>query len=119
MVCAIQIRTDHAGGRRHVRASVERDAFLDLYQRRLSVPSIRIPKAVDDGFRRNAGADDPIVKMIDAHENAHTQHLEQALFAERSSLADATRRVACDSITESADPHHRIDRKSTRLNSSH
>src|SRR3546814_8595413 len=32
----------------------------------------------------------------------------QALFAERSSLADATRRVACDSITESADPHHRI-----------
>src|SRR3546814_18111937 len=46
--------------------------------------------------------------MIDAHENAHTQHLEQALFAERSSLADATRRVACDSITESADPHHRI-----------
>src|SRR3546814_13560430 len=51
---------------------------------------------------------DPIVKMIDAHENAHTQHLEQALFAERSSLADATRRVACDSITESADPHHRI-----------
>lgn len=108
MCLATQIRTEHSEFQCHLGASVAHDLFLDLYRRRLDKSALRIPKAVDEGFRRVLAAHDPIMQAIDAYQTRRTQTLEQALFAERSSMADVNRLAACDSQLEVAEGQHRM-----------
>lgn len=83
MCHATQIRSDHSDYQRHFRAPVDHAAFAHAYEQGLRDPSMRIPRAIDEAFRRQPWAQDSITQLIDAYEASRRQDFEQALFAER------------------------------------
>ncbi|HET9206815.1 MAG TPA: SOS response-associated peptidase family protein [Burkholderiaceae bacterium] len=105
MCYSAQILADYRKYVRHHGATVDLREFVDLFWRRLTDASIKIPKAMEAPFADAQGGDEA---QIQAHvETFHRQEaarLEQELFKQRKRLADAERMLqgrATKAATES------------------
>ena len=92
MCYSAQILADYRKYVRHHGATVDLKEFVDLFWRRLTDASIKIPKAMEAPFANPQGDEEV---RIQAHvETFHRQEaarLEQELFKQRKRLADAER----------------------------
>ena len=105
MCYSAQILADYRKYVRHHGATVDLKEFVDLFWRRLTDASIKIPKAIEAPFADPQGDEEA---RIQAHvETFHRQEaarLEQELFKQRKRLADAERTLqskATKAATES------------------
>lgn len=105
MCYSAQILADYRKYVRHFGAIVDLKEFVDLFWRRLTDASIKIPKAMEAAFNDPQGSDEMQIKAhIDAFHRQEAARLEQELFKQRKRLADAERTLqsrATKAATES------------------
>jgi putative SOS response-associated peptidase YedK len=92
MCYSAQIKADY---RKYLRVTGDRislQSFYEQFWRRQTDASIKIPRAVEALFADPQNEDEERIKaLIDAHDAAQTQKLEQEMFKQRKRLADAQR----------------------------
>jgi putative SOS response-associated peptidase YedK len=93
---------------RRLGARADLAAFGELFQRRLSDPRIKIPKAMEDDFLAPENAqEEAISETILAFHREQATRCEQELFKQRKRLADAERQLAVKT-TKAATESQRI-----------
>ncbi|HYJ99368.1 MAG TPA: SOS response-associated peptidase family protein [Burkholderiaceae bacterium] len=105
MCYSAQILADYRKYVRHHGATVDLKEFVDLFWRRLTDASIKIPKAMEAPFADPQGDDEARIKAhVDTFHRQEAARLEQELFKQRKRLADAERTLqskATKAATES------------------
>jgi len=105
MCYSAQILADYRKYVRQYGATVSLKDYVDLFWRRLTDASIKIPKAMEAAFSAPLGDDEVLIKThIDAFHRQEAARLEQELFKQRKRLADAERTLqvkATKAATES------------------
>ena len=92
MCYSAQILADYRKYVRQFGAAVSLKDYVDLFWRRLTDASIKIPKAMEAAFADPQSDDEALIKShIDAFHRQEAARLEQELFRQRKRLADAER----------------------------
>lgn len=93
--------------RRYVRELGARLSFHDyrlLFWERSQGQKVKVPRAVEDSFLTGEAPEErDIAELIRAHRAAETTRLEQELFAQRTRLADAERKLAVKATKAAAE----------------
>ena len=104
MCYSAQILADYRKYVRHFGATVDLKEFVDLFWRRLTDASIKIPKAMEAPFGDPHSDDELQIKAhIDAFHRQEAARLEQELFKQRKRLADAERTLQSKSTKAATD----------------
>ena len=108
MCYSAQVEADYKKFTREFGAILSLKEFFDIYWRRRSDKSVKIPKAIDLMF---AESDDPeaarIKTLIDEYAKEQATEFEQALFKQRKRLADSERTLQTK-VTKAAKENKRI-----------
>ena len=73
-------------------ADINITEFFRLYVDRKDTPTIKIPKAMDDAFRKPRNDEEKLItQLIEQYNSERASELEQELFKQRRRLADAER----------------------------
>jgi len=108
MCYSAQVETQYRRYVRETGAEMDLEQFEEVFGMRITLPSLRIPRAVERWFDEPKSAAEQRVKtLIEQHRTASATKLERELFAQRKRLADAERTLAVKT-TKAATESRRI-----------
>lgn len=108
MCYSAQVETQYRRYVRETGAEMDLEQFEEVFGMRITLPSLRIPRAVERWFDEPKSAAEQRVKaLIEQHRTASATKLERELFTQRKRLADAERTLAVKT-TKAATESRRI-----------
>jgi putative SOS response-associated peptidase YedK len=104
MCYSSQIVAEWKKYRRHYSVEISVRDYFDLFWRRGQGDKVKIPKGMEDSFRKpESDAERDIQALIEQCRAAETSRLEQELFKQRRRLADADRALATKPTKKATD----------------
>lgn len=95
MCYSAQVETQYRRYVRETGAEMDLEQFEEVFGMRITLPSLRIPRAVERWFDEPKSAAEQRVKtLIEQYRTASATKLERELFTQRKRLADAERTLA-------------------------